>query len=147
MNIEDLRWRFSNRRYTDLKSFESALRIENDQIATEKWAPSAVAATTSELLVQYMCNISSDDLQANEFLSESDQEIFEQYPDERAHQVDVFAKLTADNNEHFTVVELLLKTHNQLANKELGDHVFYEGLDPEPGEVNGLPVFYVSAGS
>ena len=47
--------------------------------------------------------------------------------------------------------ELLFKLHNLMANKELGDHVFFEGIEYEGHECegyglidneDGIPVFY-----
>ena len=54
--------------------------------------------------------------------------------------------LKADNGKYFTNLELMTKVHNQQANKELGDHVFFEGMDLDD-EIDGIPVFYVACGS
>jgi len=52
--------------------------------------------------------------------------------------------------------ELLFKLHNLMANKELGDHVFFEGIEYEGHECegyglidneDGIPVFYICCGS
>ena len=146
--ISGLSWKFSQQLFADISSFEAELRSANDQIAEEDWHPQEVAANFEQLLLQYMCNVSSpSDLLDNEFLSQEDRNTFEEYPDQELHQVDVFAKITADNNAYFTIVELLFKAHNQLANKQLGDHVFFEEIGLEPNKVDGLPVFYISAGS
>ena len=46
-------------------------------------------------------------------------------------QVEIMAHLVADNGTYFTREELLFKLHNLMANKELGDHVFFEGIEYE----------------
>ena len=52
--------------------------------------------------------------------------------------------------------ELLFKLHNLMANKELGDHVFFEGIEYEGHECEGyglidnedsIPVFFIVCGS
>jgi len=47
--------------------------------------------------------------------------------------------------EHILPNELM-KVHNQQANKELGDHVFYEGTEIERGE-NGIAILPIYCGS
>lgn len=39
-------------------------------------------------------------------------------------QADIEALLSANNGSFFTSGELLMKVHNQLAGKDLGDHCF-----------------------
>ncbi|XOQ52423.1 MAG: hypothetical protein ACFWT7_03480 [Succiniclasticum sp.] len=43
-------------------------------------------------------------------------------------QTDIRALLKAENGKYFTNRELLIKIHNQMAGKDLGDHDFLEGL-------------------
>ena len=71
-------------------------------------------------------------------------------------QVEIMAHLVADNSTYFTREELLFKLHNLMANKELGDHVFFEGIEYEGHECegyglidneDGIPVFYIVCGS
>ena len=71
-------------------------------------------------------------------------------------QVEIMAHLVADNGTYFTREELLFKLHNLMANKELGDHVFFEGIEYEGHECegyglidnkDGIPVFYTCCGS
>ena len=76
----------------------------------------------------------------------TDEELSEEYADDGYFQVDVKALLKADNGKYFTNLELMTKVHNQQANKELGDHIFFEGMDSD-NEKDGIPVFYVMCGS
>ena len=75
-------------------------------------------------------------------------DIFEEEPDddEYGYQVELAATLLPDNGKSFLGYELLMKVHNQQANKELGDHVFYEGTEIERGE-NGIAILPIYCGS
>lgn len=61
-------------------------------------------------------------------------------------QTDIEALLSADNGRCFTSGELLMKVHNQLAGKDLGDHCFFEGLERVETE-DGIPRWRVRLGS
>jgi len=75
-------------------------------------------------------------------------DIFEEEPDddEYGYQVELAAILLPDNGKSFLGYELLMKVHNQQANKELGDHVFYEGTEIERGE-DGIAILPIYCGS
>ena len=75
-----------------------------------------------------------------------EEELSEEYAEDGYFQVDVRALLKADNGKYFTNLELMTKVHNQQTNKELGDHVFFEGMDLDD-EIDGIPVFYIACGS
>ena len=74
-------------------------------------------------------------------------------------QVEIYARFKADNGQYFTTEEILFKIHNLMANKELGDHVFFENLAYDDHEFDaddaddvddndeGTPVFVVWLGS
>ena len=66
--------------------------------------------------------------------------------DEYGYQVELAATLLPDNGKSFLGYELLMKVHNQQANKELGDHVFYEGTEIERGE-DGIAILPIYCGS
>lgn len=61
-------------------------------------------------------------------------------------QADIEALLSANNGSFFTSGELLMKVHNQLAEKDLGDHYFFEGLEWVEME-DGIPRWRVRLGS
>lgn len=90
-----------------------------------------------------------EDLLENETLIEGDRDIFddEDNAEDGQFQVEIVAKLKADNGTNFSALEFLMKAHNQHANKELGDHVFFEGTDENPEIIDGLPTCYISCGS
>jgi len=88
-----------------------------------------------------------------------DDELEEYDKEDGMWQVEIYARLKADNGQYFTTEELLFKLHNLMANKELGDHVFFENLayddhefdaddaDDVSDDDEGTPVFVVWLGS
>jgi len=108
-----------------------------------------------EILVTYEAWIESvDQLFNNERVT--DEELLEDDKEDGMWQVEIMAHLVADNGTYFTREELLFKLHNLMANKELGDHVFFEGIEYEGHECegyglidneDGIPVFYTCCGS
>ena len=108
-----------------------------------------------EILVTYEAWIESESqLYDNERLN--DEELLEEEKEDGMWQVEIMAYLKADNGTYFTREELLFKLHNLMANKELGDHVFFEGIEYEGHECegnglidneDGIPVFFIICGS
>ena len=108
-----------------------------------------------EILVTYEAWIESEDqLFDNERVT--DEELLEEDKEDGMWQVEIMAHLVADNNTYFTREELLFKLHHLMANKELGDHVFFEGIEYEGHECEGyglidnedsIPVFFIVCGS
>lgn len=108
-----------------------------------------------EILVTYEAWIESEEqLFNNERVT--DEELLEEDKEDGMWQVEIMAHLVADNGTYFTREELLFKLHNLMANKELGDHVFFEGIEYEGHECegyglidneDGIPVFFIVCGS
>ena len=109
-----------------------------------------------EILVSYEAWIESkSQLHPNEYLYEDD-ELEEYDKEDGMWQVEIYARFKADNGQYFTTEEILFKIHNTMANKELGDHVFFENLayddhefdaDDVSDDDEGTPVFVVWLGS
>lgn len=88
-----------------------------------------------------------------------DDELEEYDKEDGMWQVEIYARFKADNGQYFTTEEILFKIHNTMANKELGDHVFFENLayddhefdaddaDDVSDDDEGTPVFVVWLGS
>lgn len=151
MALNNISWTFSKNIYTDTEKFNQEVTQYQNNIYgnSNNWNPNEIIFDIPELQIQYMAWVSSkQDLLENEYLIEDGQDIFEEEPEEEEYQVEVIAKLKANNGKYFTSLELLMKTHNQQANKELGDHVFFEGVDDdEPEIINKLPTYYIECGS
>ena len=127
-----------------VKNYVDKNQADNDDILDEP-----------EILVTYEAWIeSTDQLFDNERVT--DEELFEEDKEDGMWQVEIMAHLVADNGTYFTREELLFKLHNLMANKEIGDHVFFEGIEYEGHECegyglidneDGIPVFYTCCGS
>lgn len=150
ITLNEIAWMFSSKRYTNAGVFcDEVAAYQKDLYGTdEKWKPEEIVSDFPELQIHYMAWVSQpSDLLENETLIEEDKSVFEEYPDEEEYQVEILAKLKADNAKNFSALEFLMKAHNQQANKELGDHVFFEGTDTVPKITNGLPTYYIACGS
>ena len=127
-----------------VKNYVDKNQADNDDILDEP-----------EILVTYEAWIESvDQLFDNERVI--DEELLEDDKEDGMWQVEIMAHLVADNGTYFTREELLFKLHNLMANKELGNHVFFEGIEYEGHECegyglidneDGIPVFYTCCGS
>mgnify|MGYP000845777248 FL=1 len=150
-------WIFNQDEYS-----RESFTAEFNEILTERvgknWREHKVNTPIKEkaLLVVYEAWIQGlDQLHLNELLAEGE-ELLEDESDDGWWQVEVIAYLEPDNKVAFSIEELLFKLQNLMANKELGDHVFFEGFDyvglynKETGvkdEENGLTTLYVCCGS
>ena len=145
-------WVFNKTTYTKeefLKAFYECLEEHN--VNRDNLPP----LVEPEILVSYEAWIESEDqLFDNERVT--DEELLEEDKEDGMWQVEIMAHLVADNDTYFTREELLFKLHNLMANKELGDHVFFEGIEYEGHECegyglidneDGIPVFYIVCGS
>lgn len=150
MTLKKIAWSFTKDYYTNPDQFNQEVIQYQKDIYKDKnvWNPDEVVFNIPELQIQYMAWITGPtDLLENETLIDSDKDIFEENPDEEEYQVEIIARLKADNAKNFTALEFLMKAHNQQSNKELGDHVFFEGTDENPEIIDGLPTCYISCGS
>ena len=149
-------WGFNKTTYTReefVKEFYTCL--EEHKVNPDNLPP----LVEPEIFVSYEAWIESKiQLHPNEHLYEVD-ELLEDDKEDDMWQVEIYARLKADNGQYFTTEELLFKIHNLMANKELGDHVFFENLvyddhEFEADEIEdiddndeGIPVFVVWLGS
>ena len=148
MALDDVMWTFSKKIYESTEEFNKDIEAYYDQMreyVDREWNPDEVAVNHPEIYVDYEAWIKGkEDLLENETADE--EELSEEYAEDGYFQVDVRALLKADNGKNFTNLELMTKVHNQQANKELGDHVFFEGMGLDD-EIDGIPVFYIACGS
>lgn len=60
----------------------------------------------------------------------------------------IWSNFKADNNNNFTAIELLLKSHNYFVkDKTPTNHNFLEGIDFVKEHKDGSPMYYLSCGS
>ena len=148
-------WVFNKKSYSK-ENFSKEFNQILEEYAEYGAKESALALLEEpEILVTYEAWIESENqLYHNERLD--DEELLEEEKEDNMWQVEIMAYITADNGKYFTGEELTFKLQNLMANKELGDHVFYEGIEYEGHECeghglidneDGIPVFYVCCGS
>lgn len=150
MTLNDIAWSFTKKSYEDPEAFNREISDYQKRIYKndDRWHPDEIVFNVPELNVQYEAWISNaEDLLANETLIDEEDVFDEDNSEDGMFQVEVVARLQADNGEHFTASEFLRKVHNQQVNKELGDHVFFEGTDETPEIIDGLPLCYIACGS
>ena len=148
-------WVFNKKSYSK-ENFSKEFNQILEEYAEYGAKESALALLEEpEILVTYEAWIESENqLYHNERLD--DEELLEEEKEDNMWQVEIMAYIIADNGKYFTGEELTFKLQNLMANKELGDHVFYEGIEYEGHECeghglidneDGIPVFYVCCGS
>ena len=148
--LNQIAWSFSSEAYTDAALFnEEVMQYQKDIFGSaERWNPNEIVLDASAVQIQYEAWIMKpSDLLENERLISEDEDIFDGEADDEGYQVEIVAQFKADNGENFSALEFLMKAHNQQTNKELGDHVFFEGIAEEPTEVDGVPTYYIACGS
>ena len=150
MTLNNIAWSFSNEIYTDAAKFSKDVEQYQKDLADDAdlLNDDEIVIEAPEIRIQYEAWVyGPEDLLENEQLIEDDADAFDEEADEDGYQVEIIATLKADNGKYFTALEFLMKAHNQQANKELGDHVFFEGIDEEPEIIDGLPTYYIACGS
>ena len=150
MKLKNNAWRFTNEFYSDVEKFNiEMIKYQKDIYETAKnWKPNEIVFDFPELEIQYMAWVkAATDLLENESLIESDKDVFDEESEEEGHQVEILARLKAENGKNFSALEFLMKTHNQMWNKELGDHVFFEGTKQSREIIDGITTCFISCGS
>ncbi|TWP29521.1 hypothetical protein ETU08_06655 [Apibacter muscae] len=149
LSLNQICWCFTPKTYTSFDEFNKEVINYQKSIGEtdEDWKPDEVAIDSPELQIQYRAWITGpSDLLENETLIDDYKSIFDEELEEDEYPVEIIAKFKADNGKNFTTLEFLIKLHNQQANKELGDHVFFKGID-EPEIIHGIPTYYIACGS
>ncbi len=152
MTLNNIAWSFSDEKYTSQEEFNKEVTqcqidiFKND----DKWKPEEICFELAEINICYEAWVKGpEDLLENETLIDDDKDAFEEEPDEDDgyYQVEINANLKADNGKNFSALEFLFKAHNTQANKDLGDHVFFEGTDEKPEIIDGKAYCYIACGS
>lgn len=143
--LNHIYWAFDEKTYTSVDTFSEDLKsyMEDNR---KNWKPEETAVKAGKVYIVYEAFLSGkEELLANEkVVDESD--LDEENRIDGLFQTDIEALLSANNGRCFTSGELLMKVHNQLAGKDLGDHCFFEGLERVETE-DGIPRWRVRLGS
>lgn len=149
--LNDIAWAFNHTNYPGLMAFWEDVRAYNDEIEQdlEDFNPFATIFNTPKVKVIYEAWVKNEKaLFAMEQFVESPEDIFDEDNEEDGlYQAEIIAEFTAGDNNSFGALELLWNIHNCLQNKELGDHIFFEGFQIEGYEEDGTPVLYLYLGS
>ncbi|MDR0264150.1 MAG: DUF1266 domain-containing protein [Sphingobacterium sp.] len=143
-------WRFQRKRYRSIEEFDNEVnRYQKDTLENRnRWSPNQIVVEHSEIEVCYLVWIRSmEDLKENEYLLDDEADVFcDDNVDNGYYQVELCARLKSPNGRHFTALDLLYQLEKQVSEKELGDHIFFEGLDAIEKDEEGIPMFYLSCG-
>ena len=149
--LNDVAWAFNKYNYAGLMPFWDEVKGYNEDIENdlEFFNPFATIFDTPKVKVIYQAWIKSEkDLFSIEKLVENPEEVFEEGNDEDGYyQAEIIAEFESGDGKVFGALELLWNIQNCLQNKELGDHIFFEGFDIEGYEDDGTPVLYLYLGS
>lgn len=142
-------WSFNMEDYSSKEAFSTAVQEYHSDLEfnDSKWNPDEVVIQAPEINVCYEAWV--DGLQSllkNEFLVDEDAFSDDNYEDGQ-YQVEIYAVLTASNGQYFTALDILYQISNQVKNKELGDHTFFEGLSLSKEKENNLPIYFLYCGS
>lgn len=146
--LDKVLWRFSTEKITDKEKFSRQVQQYQKDIrmTDEEWIPDKEVLEQAKVFLLYEAWIKGiEELLPNEELAEQE-DFTEENAEDGYFQVEILALLEADNKYSFTMLELLMKVHNQQYNKELGDHSFFEGLE-KINTYKNLSVYYVNCGS
>ncbi|WP_104382438.1 DUF1266 domain-containing protein [Sphingobacterium sp. HMA12] len=149
--LSAIAWTFQAKSYRSSQEFEvDVAEYQRDILADRaQWDANEIVVDAAEIELCYMCWIKDmEDLNPNETLLDDEEEAFdEDNEDSGYYQVEICARLRASNEKNFTALDLLYQMEKQLIGKELGDHIFFEGLDRVKNHPGDTPLYYISFGS
>lgn len=149
--LNDIAWAFNHTNYVGLMQFWDDVRKYNDEIEQdlEHFNPFATIFNAPKVKVIYEVWVKNEkSLFPMEKFVEDPEDIFdEDNAEDGLYQAEIIAEFQSGDNNGFGALELLWNIHNCLQNKELGDHIFFEGFNIEGYEEDGTPVLYLYLGS
>ncbi|MGB4774018.1 MAG: hypothetical protein WBP45_02495 [Daejeonella sp.] len=121
--LQNLYWSFNETTYQEIGDFTEEVRKYNVEIGgSDTFKPNEIV-----LHISY-CNI-----------------LFEYY--EGDEEKEECIRIESLNKTDFTTAEMLFKIHNNLAAKDLGDHIFFEGLTLLTDKKGEIPTYALDLGS
>ena len=144
-------WAFNRKPYDSQSEFEEEItRYQKDILkAKAYWDSDETVINASEIDVCYEAWITSiDDLKSNEELIDDEEDLFdEDNADDGFFQVEISARLQAANGVSFTALDLMYQMEHQVSNKELGNHIFFEGFRQAQDYQGQFPLYHMLCGS
>lgn len=149
--LDNVAWAFNKNNYAGLMQFWEEVKAYNDDIENdlEYFNPFATIFNTPKVKVIYEAWLRSEkDLFSIEKLTENPADVFQEGNDEDGYyQTEVIAELESGDGKVFGALELLWNIQNCLQNKELGDHIYFEGFEIEGYSEDGTPILFLHLGS
>lgn len=148
--LSNIYWAFNQEGFKSIEKYNAAIHQYQADIVQEKasWHPNEIIIQSPVIEIGYEAWVESiNELQENETLIDDEAAAFdEDNSDDGLYQVEICATLQASNGEHFTALELMYALQKQLQGKELGDHIFFEGLSLAETE-SEIPFYFINLGS
>ncbi|MBL1409226.1 hypothetical protein [Sphingobacterium faecale] len=149
--LSDIVWAFNRKPYDSQIDFDREIERYQKDILKSKayWNGDEVVINESEIEITYEAWIKDlDDLKSNEELLEDEGDVFDADNEYSGFfQVEISAKLQAANGRSFSALDIMYQMEHQLSNKELGDHIFFEGFQRAQDYNGPLPLYYMICGS
>lgn len=128
--LDSVNWIFDKHKYSREEFSKKFNEVMTEYYGIKWWDTNINGKIEeSDILITYEAWIgSTEQLHDNEIL-DVDYELTEENKEDGMWQVDITAYLKSDNGEYFSLEELMYKLQNLMADVELGDHIFFEGLE------------------
>lgn len=126
-SLNDVYWQFNNRKFTSFGDFWSDFytyhQTFNQTQILDNFSPTAIASF-HEIYIVYRAYLTNTNV-----LNENETLLSSTNFDEDEMEVEILLKVGGLDEDHIGVLEILYCIHQSLSNKDLGDHVFFEGLE------------------
>ena len=147
--LNKIAWNF-NKKISTIDDFnQRVLQYQLDNMMDRAcWKSDEIVIDSPVVDVAFMAWIEKGGLAENEILLE-EEGFFEdeENSEDGLFQAEMRARFEANNGRNFTALELLYKLDKQMKSKELGDHIFFEGLSLEGEGEGDIPLYYMGCGS
>lgn len=150
--LKHIHWAFNGISYASPEDFDKAItQYQLDVVRPDAvWDPGEIVLETPSVQIVYQYYITPTDIKFEDetFLDEDEADVQVNDPDEEDEQREIAVTFKADNGYYFTALELMYKLHQRLWHRQLGDHIYFEGLlvCNIPERINP-PLFYLHCGS
>lgn len=145
--LDGVYWGFKNEVYSGLMPFFEDVKSYNEELGNslEEFSPFAMMFQTGKIKIMYDAWVKDEDeLFDNEIVT--DKKYFETEPQDGYYEVKIVATFESLSSS-FCALETLFLINNTLSNKNLGDHIFFEGFELIGEEEDGTPLLYLLLGS
>lgn len=145
--LDNILWAFNDRVYESLQNFWIAVNSYNNDMENDlsDYAPHSTIFNSKKVKVMYEAYI-KDEKSLWEYEKLLNTDTFNEPEPDGTYYAEIMAECESFDN-HFGAIELLQWIHNSMSNKDLGDHIFFEGIEVEGYEEDGTPVISVVLGS